>query len=170
MRGRWFVFGLVFGAAAVVASGYAFVKAGGVSMATTARPLPFERVLAAMALHASIGDAAQDQDPLGFNEANLRAGADAYRTHCAMCHGLPGQPAPAISEGMFPRPPQLLEPDGMVTDDPEGVTHWKVTHGIRLSGMPAFERILSDTERWQVTMLTAHADALPPDVKAALGR
>lgn len=170
MRGRWFGFGLVFGAAAVIAGGYAFVRAGGVSMATTAQPLPFEEALAKRALRASIGSAADDRDPLGFNEENLLAGAALYKAHCAVCHGLPGQPPPAISEGMFPRPPLLLEPDAMVTDDPEGVTHWKVTHGIRLSGMPAFERTLSDAERWQVTMLAAHADALPPAVKAVLGR
>lgn len=56
----------------------------------------------------------------------------------------------------------------MVTDDPEGVTYWKATHGIRLSGMPGFGATLSDTQRWQVTMLVAHADQLSPAVQAAL--
>lgn len=55
----------------------------------------------------------------------------------------------------------------MVTDDPEGVTYWKVTHGIRLSGMPGFESTLSDSQRWQVTMLMAHADKVSPAVQAA---
>ena len=41
-----------------------------------------------------------------------------------------------------------------------------MTHGIRLSGMPGFANILSDTERWQVTMMLAHADKLPPLAKA----
>jgi len=57
----------------------------------------------------------------------------------------------------------------MVTGDPEGVTYWKVTHGIRLSGMPGFGGALSDTTRWQLTMLVAHADKLSPTVQAALG-
>jgi mono/diheme cytochrome c family protein len=70
---------------------------------------------------------------------------------------------------MFPKPPQLFTPDEMVTDDPEGVTFWVVTHGIRLSGMPGFGATLSETERWQVTLLVAHADKLPPAVQAALG-
>jgi len=34
--------------------------------------------------------------------------------------------------------------------------------------MPAFQNILSDTERWQVTMLVAHADRLPAGVVAGL--
>ena len=56
----------------------------------------------------------------------------------------------------------------MVTDEPEGITYWKVTHGIRLSGMPGFEGALSNTQRWQVTMLVASADRLSPAVHAAL--
>jgi mono/diheme cytochrome c family protein len=70
---------------------------------------------------------------------------------------------------MFPPPPQLFEKDDMVTDDPEGVTYWKVTHGIRLSGMPGFASTLSDTQRWQVTMLLAHADKLSRAAQAAFG-
>ena len=57
----------------------------------------------------------------------------------------------------------------MVTDDPEGVTYWKVTHGIRLSGMPGFAGTLSDTERWQLTLLVAHADKLSGKARAAFG-
>jgi mono/diheme cytochrome c family protein len=56
----------------------------------------------------------------------------------------------------------------MVADDPQGTTYWKISHGIRLSGMPGFANTLSDTERWQVTLLLAHADKLSDKVKAAL--
>jgi hypothetical protein len=35
--------------------------------------------------------------------------------------------------------------------------------------MPGFESTLSDTQRWQVTMLVAHADTVSPAVKAAIG-
>jgi mono/diheme cytochrome c family protein len=56
----------------------------------------------------------------------------------------------------------------MVTDDPIGVTYWKVTHGIRLSGMPAFDTLLQENQRWQVSLLLAHADKLSPSVQAAI--
>jgi mono/diheme cytochrome c family protein len=56
----------------------------------------------------------------------------------------------------------------MMTDDPEGEIFWRVTHGIRLSGMPGFSSTLSDTERWQVTTLLSHADRLSPAVLAEL--
>ncbi|HZZ16790.1 MAG TPA: hypothetical protein VFE08_12585, partial [Candidatus Sulfotelmatobacter sp.] len=55
-----------------------------------------------------------------------------------------------------------------VTDDPAGETYWKVTNGIRLTGMPGFKNTLSETERWQVTLLLADADKLPQTVKNGL--
>ena len=138
-------------------------------MATTASPLPLEKTVAKMALRASIGNAADQKDALAFNDDNMLAAVKTYKEHCAVCHGVPGQPRTAISKGMFPSPPQLFEKEEMVTDDPEGATYWKVTHGIRLSGMPGFESTLSDTQRWQVTMLVTHADKLSGAVQTAFG-
>ena len=166
----WFALGAATAIVGLVVGAYLFVKAGGVSMETSARPLPLEATVARMALRASIGSARALKDPLAPSEENMLAGARQYRDQCAGCHGVPGQPRPAFSKGMFPRPPQLFEQRGMVTDDPEGVTYWKVTHGIRLSGMPGFGGVLTDTERWQVTLLVAHADKLSPAVRAELTR
>jgi thiosulfate dehydrogenase len=168
LRLRWFILGIVITIVVLVVGAYLFVKAGGVSMETTARPLPLEAAVARMALRASFGNAAEQKDPIPLNDDNMLAGAREFKEHCAVCHGTPGRPPTAISKGMFPKPPQLFENDGMVTDDPEGITYWKVTHGIRLSGMPGFESTLSDTQRWQVTMLVAHANKLSPAVQAAL--
>jgi hypothetical protein len=69
---------------------------------------------------------------------------------------------------MYPRAPQLWEQHKNsdvvgVSDDPPGETHWKVENGIRLTGMPSFKKVLTDTEMWQVTLLLANADKpLPP--------
>lgn len=170
MRSRvgWFVLGIVITMVGLVGGAYLFVTAGGVSLDTTAPPLPFERMLARLALHASAGQAADAKNPLPVTDANLLTGVQVYHDHCAGCHGTPGQSGTAIATGMFPPPPQLFDTGDMVTDDPEGLTYWKVTHGIRLSGMPGFARTLSETERWQVTMLVAHADQLSPAAQAAL--
>ena len=69
---------------------------------------------------------------------------------------------------MFPLPPQLLSHDEMVTDDPVGATYWKVSNGIRLTGMPGFNDMLTPTQMWQVSQMLAHADKLPDPTKAAL--
>jgi thiosulfate dehydrogenase len=163
-----FLFGFVTAIIVIIAGAYLFIKAGGISMETSAQPLPFEATIARMALDASDRGASEQRSPLPLNDANLLEGAREYRESCAICHSTPGQPHTAIAKGMFPDPPELFAPQEMVTADPEGITFWKVTHGIRLSGMPAFGTTLSDTTRWQVTMLVAHADKLSPAVQAAL--
>ena len=107
--------------------------------------------------------------PIAIDEANYVAGTHIYREHCAVCHGLPKQLQTAIAKGMYPKPPALLEGDG-VTDDPAGETYWKVSGGIRMTGMPAFQQTLSSTEMWQVSILLAHADKLPPKVQDSLAQ
>ena len=168
-RTMWLVLGLILGLVVIAPLGmYLFAKLGGIAMATTAQPLPLEKTIAKTALRASIGDASKQQNPVPEDETNLLAGAASYRRTCAVCHGVPNQPETAIAKGEFPEPPQLFEPKQMVADDPQGTTYWKISHGIRLSGMPGFANTLSDTERWQVTLLLAHADKLSDKVKAAL--
>ena len=93
-------------------------------------------------------------------EANYLAGAELYKQHCAVCHGLPLAPKTAIATGMYPQPPQLFEGKG-VTDDEPGETYWKIANGIRLSGMPGFSKSLSETQMWQIALLMANADKLP---------
>jgi mono/diheme cytochrome c family protein len=165
---KGFFLGIVVTLVVLAGEAYLFLTRGGISMDTSAPPLPLEKTVAGMALRASIGNAADQKNPLPFNDDSMLSGARTYKQNCAVCHGVPSQPPTAISKGMFPDPPQLFEKMGMMTDDPEGETFWKVTHGIRLSGMPGFSRTLSDTERWQVTTLISHADRLSPAVHAEL--
>jgi mono/diheme cytochrome c family protein len=106
--------------------------------------------------------------PLPVNDDTLLAGAKVYDGNCAMCHGAFQQPKPDLAKGMFPPPPQLLAPGELMTKDPEGELYWKITHGIRMTGMPAFEKILDENRRWQVTLLLKHADALPAAVQKQL--
>jgi len=49
-----------------------------------------------------------------------------------------------------------------------GATYWKVSNGIRLTGMPGFNDILTATQMWQISEMLAHADKLPDQTKAVL--
>ena len=68
---------------------------------------------------------------------------------------------------MFPKPPDLFRGKG-VTDDEPGETYWKVANGIRLTGMPSFNKTLSETQLWQVSLLLANADKVSDAVKQQL--
>jgi mono/diheme cytochrome c family protein len=105
--------------------------------------------------------------PIQADENAFDAGAEIYRDQCAACHGFHGKPS-SFGGQMFPPAPQLWEKHSNssvvgVSDDPPGETYWKVANGIRLTGMPSFKKVLTDTEMWQVTLLMANADKpLPP--------
>jgi mono/diheme cytochrome c family protein len=160
--------GLLLGIVLCLAGEYLFLTRGGMPVSTKGSPLLFERAIAKAALHSAIGSEDQRPSPVPADEVNLKAGAQVYREQCAVCHGEWGRSATAIAKGMFPAPPQLLPPKKGVTDDPVGETYWKAKHGIRLTGMPGYEGLLSDTELWQVSQLLLHAAELPAAVQDVL--
>jgi mono/diheme cytochrome c family protein len=155
-----FIFALLLGAAFI----YGYFKFGYAPVATVAPPMPFEITLAHMALHARIDKDAPKTPPFQPTEVDLQNGAQLYREHCAVCHGLADTTKTAVANGMYPKPPQLLHGKG-VTDDPAGETFFKVANGIRLTGMPAYSASLSEKEMWQISFLLAGADKLPASVQ-----
>ena len=164
---RKFVIGLILGLLAVPVLVYLYFSSGKAPVATAADPMPFERTLARTALHARMDKELPKSVPIATDEAAYTAGAAIYKENCAVCHGLPGQAQSAVAKGMFPKPPKLMEGTG-VTDDPPGETYWKVAGGIRMTGMPGFDKSLSTTQMWQVSLLCANADKLPTAVKQSL--
>ncbi|HKB98875.1 MAG TPA: cytochrome c [Terriglobales bacterium] len=162
-----FVIGLLLGLLLVPFGAYLYVAGGSAPVATTDSDIPFESFFAHKALNARIKKEMPKNVPIQANEANYLAGADLYKQHCAVCHGLPLAPKSAIATGMYPHPPLLFEGKG-VTDDEPGESYWKILNGIRLSGMPGFSKSLSETQMWQMALLVANADKLPPSVKTVL--
>ena len=163
-----FLLGLIVGIALLVGGALIYFISGMAPVAATAQPMPFERLIAKTALHATLRSDAPKTVPIQPTPANLLAGAQIYVHDCAFCHGTLQTEPSSEGRGMFPHAPQLFTRRGMVTDDPPGFTFWKVKNGIRLTGMPSFEKDLSDQQIWQVSMLLHEADKLPPSVSAAL--
>lgn len=165
MRGFWV--GVIVAVVGIFLAVYVYFAAGFAPVATSAPMMPFEKAFAHMALESHIDKEAPKNVPIQLNEANYLAGAHAYLDNCAVCHGAPAKQPTAIARGMFPRPPKLMEGTG-VTDDPAGETYWKVANGIRLTGMPGFKDSLSETQMWQISVMLANANKLPPSVMALL--
>jgi thiosulfate dehydrogenase len=162
-----FLLGLIVGLIVIPAGVYLYFSSGSAPVATSSAPMPFERMLARMALHARMRKEMPKASPIPADEGSFVAGAQVYKDHCAVCHGLPGQPLTTIALGMFPKPPKLMEGTG-VSDDPPEETYWKVSGGIRMTGMPGFEKTLSSAQVWQVSLLLANSDKLPTTVKDSL--
>jgi thiosulfate dehydrogenase len=163
-----FWIGVIVGGVLVPAGIVAVVYLGLLPAAANDPSMRFEPALAQAGLFFRIERQAPNRDVSTMPTADLLAGADVYQKNCAVCHALPNQEQGPVGAGMFPRAPRLFSPDGMVTDDSAGETYWKVKNGIRLSGMPSFEKILSEDQMWDVAALVKRADKLPPEVMDAL--
>ena len=165
---RAFVWGVVLTILAAVGGGYAVLRAGLIPANADVKPGWFETWAASTSLDATLDrDAPKGPNPVALTDANLIAGIDLYGRHCAICHGTAkGEAsASAIAKGEYPSPPQLAT-DG-VEDDPEGDSFWKIAHGIRWTGMPAWRGTLNDEQIWTLALFLKHMDKLPPAAEQA---
>src|SRR5690349_5748562 len=111
-RMKKFAAGVVTTIMVLVAVSYLYLASGMAPVATSARPMPFEKKLAHIALHARLDREMPRQVPLMADEQNLTAGAHIYMEQCAVCHGVPDQEQSAIAKGEFPPPPHLFRGKG----------------------------------------------------------
>lgn len=90
--------------------------------------------------------------------ARLARGAACYRQHCLACHGGPGIAVEPLARSMQPLPGPLVDVGRRFTA-PE--LYWIVRHGIKMSGMPAWQHRMSDADQWAVAAFvhTLHRQA-----------
>jgi len=152
-----------------VVAGYLAIKGGFVPANADARPSGVERWAARTSLNATVArEMPKEPNPVSLNQQNLLAGMKLYAQNCSICHGSQSGTPSNIARGFYQRAPQFAKRG--VEDDPEGATFWKISHGIRLTAMPAFVKTLSDEQRWQITLFLKHMDALPLSVSNAWKR
>ena len=167
--------GFVLAFVVVIVGAGVYLKWGKPPVATADKPFPYEEAIVSVPLRARIANEMKTA-PFGTSEDVYEGGAKVYKAECAACHGTPGHDE-AFARYMYPAAPQLWKKHAKsnvvgVSDDEPGETYWKVAHGIRLSGMPAYEQVLQDTQMWQVTLLLKNADQQLPDpvMKILTGR
>lgn len=161
-----FLFGFLFALFVLVAGGWLYLRYGHPPVATADPSFPYEQQIVSIPLNARI-DRELEKPPFGTSEDGFEAGAKLYQSSCASCHGLPGHDSP-WARSMFPHPPQLWvkhqHSDVVgVSDDDASESYWKIKNGIRLSGMPSFQHIYSETQMWQIALLVKNADQPLPD-------
>ncbi len=166
-----FLFGFAFALVLLVAGGWLYLRFGKLPVATGDPAFPLEAQIVHVPLNARIASELKTP-PFDASEDAFETGARIYKENCASCHGLPGQDVP-FAEAMYPRAPQLWKkhkPKGNstkaivgVSDDEPGESYWKIKNGIRLTGMPSYQNILSDSDMWDVALLLKNADQPLPN-------
>lgn len=160
---RNFILGVVITLVVIVLAAVAIASFGMMPTTADATPSAMESRLAMSALDASMEKhAPRIANPVPPTDDNLIAGMKIYTMNCSVCHGtLDEKPSP-LEHSLYPPPPQvILAP----LDDPEWHLYYAIRTGVRYTGMPAWNKALSDEDIWKVTAFLTRLEKLPPGVQ-----
>jgi mono/diheme cytochrome c family protein len=160
---RNFILGVIITLVVLVVGGLVFALLGFMPTNADSTQPRMERRIANTALDASMERRApRVTSPVPPTDDNLIDGMKIYTMNCAFCHGtLDNKPSP-FATSFYPPPPQIvLHP----LDDPEWHIYYAVRTGVRYTGMPAWNKALSDQDIWKVTAFLSRIEKLPPGVQ-----
>lgn len=85
------------------------------------------------------------EKPEAFDGSAVLPAAGHFASGCAVCHGAPGEPRPAMAKDMLPEPPRL---ENTVHEWEDAELFRIVQHGVRFTGMPAWPTQMRGDEVW----------------------
>src|SRR5262249_6111902 len=106
----------------------------------------------------------EGKNPTGLTATNLTQGASEYEEHCALCHGGAKAKVSPMRDQFNPPVPQLID---RIPDDDDAWLFWVTKHGVRMTGMPAWNGLMSDDELWKIVAFIKNSDKLPPETQTA---
>ncbi len=163
---RNFVLGIILTLVALVVGAICITRLGLVNFQADNPPSSLERWFAGGAGDASIErNAPNIKNPVPATEDNIVAGAQLYMSHCAGCHGTPSNPNSPLAHSFNPPVPRFFV---HAPDMPDNQNFYVAKHGIRMTGMPAWDTTLSDQQIWQIVTFLSNIPKLPPPAKKVL--
>jgi len=160
---RNFILGVIVAIVVLLIGGLGLALLGFIPTNANATPPKLEQQIAMSALDASMErHAPRVNNPVPPTDENLIAGMKIYTMNCALCHGDIDRQPSALGKSFYPPPPSLiLDP----LDDPEWHVFYAIRTGVRYTGMPAWDKALSETDIWKLTAFLTRIDKLPPAVQ-----
>ena len=148
------------------AAGLALLYGGWYNIGATAQHVPFVYTVLEEGMKQSVQHHAKAVlAPRLGGEQQLRRGAQLYRDKCAQCHGGPGFAQASIGMSMQPIPGPLVDATARWKTRE---LYWITKHGIKMSGMPAWEYHLADEDIWAVVAFVRTMPAMSAaDYRAA---
>jgi mono/diheme cytochrome c family protein len=102
-------------------------------------------------------------NPVAYSDEVIAEGRAHFADHCATCHGNDGSGDTAIGRGLWPKAPDMRQPQTQNLSD--GELFWIVENGIRFTGMPAWSTGTKDgeTASWHLVHFMRRLPKLTPD-------
>ena len=98
--------------------------------------------------------------PSNLDDANrISKGAGQYAEMCSGCHLAPGMKRTEISQGLYPRAPELRRGSDVTPAE----QFWIVKHGVKMTGMPAWGITHDDELLWDVVAFLRKLPKLTPE-------
>ena len=158
-----FLLGVIVTLLILILGGLGYTLLGFFPTPANVPPPHFERALANGAMDASMERHAPHlTSPLMPTDQNLEDGMKLYTMNCALCHGGLDRKPSTLATSFYPPPPNLISDP---PDDPEWHIYYVIRTGARYTGMPAWDKTLTEQDMWKLTMLLSHMDKLPPGVQ-----
>ena len=160
---RNFILGMVITILVLLIGGLGLALLGFLPTRANSAPPEMERHIAMSALDNSVErHAPRLNSPVPPTDENLIEGLKLYTMNCAGCHGGIDRQPSAFAKSFYPPAPDLiLHPP----DDPEWHVFYVIRTGVRYTGMPAWDKTLSEPDIWKLTAFLTRVDKLPPAVQ-----
>ena len=160
---RNFILGIVITLLVLLLGGLGLALLGFLPTRANRVPSKMERHLAMSALDNSVErHAPRINNPVPPTDENLIEGLKIYTMNCALCHGGIDRQPSALANSFYPPPPNLiLNPP----DDAEWHVFYVIHNGVRYTGMPAWDKTLSEPDIWKLAAFLTRIDKLPPAVQ-----
>ena len=127
------------------------------------QPTWMERTMAQNARKiATPAEAKNLANPRQQQTADMIAEADEHFVeHCGICHGIDGRGDTLIGKNLYPKVPDMSQPDTQQLSD--GEVYYIISNGIRLTGMPAWRFEDKPEAIWDLVSLIRRLPKLSPD-------
>jgi mono/diheme cytochrome c family protein len=106
------------------------------------------------------------RNPLPLTAAALQEGREHFADHCAQCHGNDGRGQTEMGRKLYPRSPDMTQPDTQNLSD--GELFAIIRNGVRLTGMPAWGGERDDTENWKLVLFLRHLPKMTKEEAEAM--
>jgi len=160
---RNFILGVVITVLVLLIGGLGLALLGFLPTRANLAPSEIESHIAMSALDNSVErHAPRLNNPVPPTDENLIEGLKIFTMNCALCHGRIDRQPSTLETSFYPPPPNfILHPP----DDPEWRLFYVIRTGVRYTGMPAWDKTLSEPDIWKLTAFLSRVDKLPPAVR-----